>query len=104
METFIFNEISSLIDYSSGKYRLHQYRDRDKREIDFIVERDDGALLGIEVKSGSSVEKSDFRHMNWFKDNLAKNKKFVGIIIYTGEYSSPLCKDMWVVNYSELWR
>lgn len=33
-----------------------------KREIDFIVERNDGAMLGIEVKSGSALGPNDFKH------------------------------------------
>lgn len=39
----------------SQEYEISQYRDSNKREIDFIVERTDGAMLGIEVKAGSSL-------------------------------------------------
>lgn len=44
IETFVFNELAAQVDISDGKYELFHYRDREKREIDFILERDDGAL------------------------------------------------------------
>ena len=49
-----------------------------------MVERKDGAVLGIEVKAGqASLE--DFRHLKWFRANLAKNQPFTGIVLYSGE-------------------
>ena len=50
--------------------------------IDFMVERSDGALLGIEVKAGS-VSHSDFAHLKWFAENLA-HTPFTGIVLYSG--------------------
>ncbi len=58
IETFMFNEIAAQTDASAGRYNLFHYRDREKREIEFLVERDDGALLGIEIKSGSAIGKN----------------------------------------------
>lgn len=81
VETWVYHELATLIDKSGG-YKLFQYRDSDKREIDFVIERDDGAIVGIEVKSGS-VSPSDFKHLKWFKANLAKGD-FTGIVLYSG--------------------
>ncbi len=60
------------VDAGVGRYELFHYRDREKREIDFLIEREDNALLGIEVKAGSAVAKEDFRHMRWFRKNREK--------------------------------
>lgn len=103
IETFIFNEIVAQVDCSGGQYELSHYRDRDRREIDFIVERDDGALLGIEVKAGSSIGKNDFKHLKWFKEHLAGQRPFVGIILYTGEHVAPFGKNLWAVPMGQLW-
>lgn len=102
-ETFIFNELSVQIDVSDHLYTLYHYRDREKREIDFLVEREDGALLGIEVKSSSTAQKKDFKHLEWFRDNLAKDRPFIGIVLYTGEFSGSMGGDMWAVPMSQLW-
>lgn len=47
-----------------------------------MIKRTGGALLGIEVKAGA-VSQGDFRHLKWFRDNLARNE-FTGIVLYSG--------------------
>jgi len=83
IETWVYQNLASLVDVQ-GDCELSQYRDSKKREIDFIVERSDGAMLGIEVKSGSSLGEEDFKHLKWFAKNLAKDE-FTGIVLYSGE-------------------
>jgi len=40
------------------------------REIDLIVERDDGRVLAIEVKLGGTVEDADVKHLHWLAREL----------------------------------
>ena len=40
--------------------------------IDFIITRDDGAMLGIDVKVASIAQRSDFRHLKWFRDRISE--------------------------------
>ena len=61
---------------------MSHYRDNKKREIDFMVERSCGSLLGIEVKAGNASH-SDFTHLKWFAENLARTP-FTGIVLYSG--------------------
>ena len=42
------------MEIHSELYELFHYRDREKREIDLIVERRDQSLLGIEIKASLS--------------------------------------------------
>jgi len=103
IETFIFQELAAQID-TDNKYNLYQYRDRQDREIDFLIEREDGVLLGIEVKAGHSVSKDDFRAQYWFQENLLKNKKtYTGIILYSGERTVPFEENMLAVPTAALW-
>lgn len=103
IETLVYNELSAQIDASNGEYRLYHYRDRANREIDFLIEREDNAILGIEVKTGLNVNHKDFAHLQWFKDNLAKEKPFIGIVLYSGEFVLPFGPDMWAVPYGKIW-
>jgi predicted AAA+ superfamily ATPase len=82
-ETLVFHELSALIGISSG-YEMYHYRDRENHEIDFVLENESRDLVGIEVKSGSIVSGDDFKHMRWFKEKIAKDRKFIGIILYSG--------------------
>ena len=103
IETVAFNEIMAQIDASDGRYELFHYRDREKREIDFLIEREDDALLAIEIKAGSAVTKRDFTHLRWFQKNLAKKQLFVGIILYTGEHPASFGDNLWAVPFGLLW-
>ena len=103
IETFAFNELASLADAGDGRYELFHYRDREKREIDFLVEREDGALLGIEIKAGSAIGKNDFRHLAWFQENLAGRNPFIGIILYSGEFPASFGNNLWAVPFYMLW-
>lgn len=103
IETYIFNELAAQIDANSGKYELFHYRDREQREIDFLIERDDQALLGIEVKSGSAICSSDFKHLKWFKENIAKKRFFIGIVLYSGEVAGSMGDNLFAVPFGALW-
>lgn len=102
IETLVFNELKAQIDLT-GNYYLYQYRDRENREIDFIVENEKGDMVGIEVKGGSHITKEDFKHLMWFRDNLAKDNKFTGIVLYSGENTITFGKDMHAVPTAILW-
>lgn len=104
IETFIFNELAAQIDASNGRYQLFHYRDREKREIDFLIERDDEALLGIEVKAGSSISTADFKHLKWFQENIAKKRPFIGIVLYTGDIAGSMGNGLWAIPIHYLWQ
>ncbi len=103
METFIFNELAAQIGASNGEYKLFHYRDYEGREIDFLVERDDSSLIGVEVKASSTAQSSFFKHLRWFQENLAKNRSFVGIVLYTGEHALSSGKNLGAVPIGRLW-
>lgn len=99
IETWVYNQLSSIADLNH-EYTISHYRDNKKREIDFIVERQDGAILGIEVKSGAASN-SDFKHLKWFAANLAK-KEFTGIVLYSGEHTLRFGERFYAVPLSAL--
>ena len=85
VETWVYQQLAAIAE-AEGGYSISHYRDNRKREIDFMVERKDRAVLGIEVKAGqASLE--DFKHLKWFAANLAKESPFTGIVLYSGEHT-----------------
>ena len=103
IETFVFQELAAQVDLDN-QYSLYQYRDRTDKEIDFIVERDDGALLGIEVKAGHNVSKSDFAPQEWFVENIYKNKQpYTGIVLYSGDRTIRFSENMLAVPTAAFW-
>ena len=103
METFVGNELQKHVDATEGQCILYYYRDREKREIDFIIENESGDLLGIEVKASTSVDVADFKHLKWFKENIKLGRKnFTGIVLYTGVHLVSFGAGLWAVPISVL--
>ena len=96
VESWVYNQIAPLLDINPD-YSISQYRDSRKREIDFVVESDDDSILGIEVKCGSAIGKGDFDHLAWFRDNLVGQRRFIGIVLYTGSHTLPFGKQLYAV-------
>ena len=63
----------------------------------------DGDLAGIEIKAGSGVGLGDFKHLAWFRDHLAKGRRFVGVVLYTGKETLSFGNGMLEVPMSVLW-
>lgn len=103
IESFVFNQLSAIIDAQDEEHAIYYYRDRTKREIDFLIEHEDGSLLGIEVKAGSMVNKDSFKHLSWFAKSLPQDRSFTSIVLYTGEHTLSLGKNQWAVPISALW-
>jgi predicted AAA+ superfamily ATPase len=103
IETFVFNELASHIDASNGQYQLFHYRDREKREIDFLIERDDHLILGLEVKASSTVGANDFKHLKWFQANMLKEDNFIGLVLYAGERAMSFGPHLWALPFNALW-
>lgn len=99
VETWVYQQLASIAE-AEGGYTISHYRDNRKREIDFMIERKDGALLGVEVKAGqASLE--DFKHLKWFAKNLAKSQ-FIGLVLYSGDKTLRFGEGLYAVPMSAL--
>jgi len=103
VETFAHHELATQVELSDGECSLYHYRDRENREIDFIIERDDGAMLGVEIKAAASAGKSDFKHLAWFRDNIAEKRPFIGIVLYAGDHTGSFGDNLWAVPFGAMW-
>ena len=56
----MFSEVLKLMTASDLRLTPHHFRDRDMREVDIVLERDDGMIAGIEVKASATVKAGDF--------------------------------------------
>jgi predicted AAA+ superfamily ATPase len=104
VETLIFNELAAQTSLGREN-QLYHYRDRHNHEIDFIVKNSRGDILGIEVKAGTGISpKEDARHLQFFRNNIAKGRSFTGVVLYTGKDTLPLGEDIFAVPLACLWQ
>lgn len=103
VESFIYHELISLVDCGEH-YDLFHYRDRDKREVDFVI-RDNvsGHILAIDAKAGTNIGREDFKHIRWFRENLLKGAPSTGILLYSGSDVLSFGNGLYAVPTAMLW-
>ena len=102
VESWVYHEIAAIADANDCDCKITHYRDKDKREIDFIVTNSRGEMIGLEVKSGDRIGKDDFKHLKWFAKNLAKDRPFTGIVLYSGEHTLAFGEGFYAVPLAAL--
>ncbi len=69
MAVYLYRTCLALTDMGYGSYRLHFIRTLDKKEIDFIVTRDNQPLIAVEVKSSNTkLSRPLISRHKWFPD------------------------------------
>lgn len=101
-ETFTVMELLRQAEWQDEPVRLYHYRDRDGREVDAILERHDGATIGVEAKAAATVGASDFRGLTRVRDALGERFK-AGVIMYTGSNTVSFGDRLSAVPIGGLW-
>ena len=85
---------------------MFHYRDHQKREIDLVLERRDGAVVAVEVKATSSPSAGHLRHVRWLRDKLdsaAPGTFRAGVLLHTGPQSLTVGDRLHLRPISMLW-
>lgn len=101
-ETFVVMELVKLAGWSESSPRLYHYRDRDGHEVDVVIERPGGEIVGVEVKAGATVTPSDFRALTRLRERSG-SKFRSGVVFYGGAKRLPFRDRMWAMPISALW-
>jgi hypothetical protein len=102
VETFVFAELTRLLAASDIGASLYFYRDGNGREIDFLLERRDGRVAAVEVKTASTVGPKDFRHLRWLREALG-DRFAGGYVLYLGDATHPVADGMLALPLSAMW-
>lgn len=102
LETFVFSELRKIASWSDQRCTFAHFRDKDKNEVDIVLENRRGEVVGIEVKSSATVSTADFSGMRKLAD--ACGKKFVqGMVLYDHDQVVPFGENMFAAPLSALW-
>ena len=81
---------------------ISHYRDKDGVEVDLVLERSAGTMVGIEVKAGATLRPADFRGLERLRE--AAGERFVcGIVLYDGEHVRQTGSGLFGMPVSMLW-
>ena len=101
LESFVVAELARQATWADRPPLLAQYRDRDQREVDVIVERG-RRVAGIEVKATATPRVRDARHLAYLRDRLGE-RFAVGVVLHTGEQTVVLGDRLVAAPVSTLW-
>ena len=102
LESFVTMELRRQADSAQGLVSLYHYRDKQQREVDVILERHSGEIVGIEVKATATPNSADFAGLRYLRDKLGERFK-AGAILYTGADTLPFGDRLAAVPLQGLW-
>jgi len=103
LESFVAMELRRQADWTSEPVSLYHYRDKQQREVDVVIERHSGEVVGIEVKTTATPRSADFAGLRHLRDKLGAQFK-AGVLICTAADTLPFGERLAAVPLSGLWR
>jgi hypothetical protein len=102
LESFVVGELLKQTSWLDDVAAMGHWRTRDGDEVDLVLERDDGALVAVEIKAGSRVPGDDFRPLR--KLRAAAGDAFLaGVVFYLGSRSYTYEDRLHVMPVDRLW-
>ncbi len=104
LESFVRMELVKQAATSDSRPTMHHFRTRGGgTEVDAVLERRGGEIVGVEVKASATPTERDFRGLSELRDT--RGEKFLaGIVIHCGEQTLNFGERMWAVPVSALWQ
>lgn len=101
VENLVAMELVKQIEWSRSTPALYHFRDA-AAEVDLVLERRDGTVVGIEVKAGASVSERELR--GFAALGAAAGRKFHrGVVLYAGRTSIDLAPRIRALPMNSLW-
>lgn len=88
LESLLYMECCKQAGWAQEETTLYHFRDKQKNEVDIVLERSDGTIIGIEVKASASVNKADFKGLGKLAE-FAEERFKQGYLFYAGQQILP---------------
>jgi len=102
LENFIVSELKKQQTWCQDRVSLHHFRTASQIEVDVVLERSDGQIVGIEVKSNSHVDRHDIKGLECLRAETGSSWHR-GIVLYTGNEIFPLSDTITALPINALW-
>ncbi|MDE3094018.1 MAG: ATP-binding protein [Acidobacteriota bacterium] len=102
LESFVVGEILKQASWSDEVVGVGHWRTYEGVEVDLVVERGDGGVVGFEIKAGDSVPDKELKGLRMLRDKLGDS--FVaGFALYLGRRSYTPEDRLHVVPLDHVW-
>jgi uncharacterized protein len=102
-EGFARMELVKQAEWSEARPSVLHFRTRGgAREVDAVLERRGGQIVGVEMKASASLSRRDFRGLEALRES--RDDSFAtGVVLHAGEQTLPFGDRLWAVPVSALW-
>jgi hypothetical protein len=102
-EGFVRMELVKQAEWSDARPSVLHFRSRGgSREVDAVLERRGGQVVGVEMKTSASFSPRDFRGLEELRES-GGDSFVAGVLIHTGEQTLPFGDRLWALPVSALW-
>lgn len=90
-----------MFSFIEEPWNIYYYRDKDKVEVDFVLENPARKIIGVEVKASHTILNQDFKGLRKLAE-LAGANFISGIVLYNGNQCLPVGDKLWAISFSQL--
>ncbi len=102
LESFVVMELRKQLTWSANPAQLYHFRDQRGAEVDIVLERPTGELIGIEVKATTAPNAGDLAGLRALQ-TLAGSRFQRGILLHTGKTALHFGAELYVLPIAALW-
>jgi predicted AAA+ superfamily ATPase len=102
LESFVYNELRKQAVWIEEPLSFYHYRDKDKVEVDVIMENAMGDCFAIEVKAAATLSTKDFTGLKRFR-TVAGKRFELGILLYDGDHTTAFGDRLFAAPLGALW-
>lgn len=100
--TFVVGEIVKQVSWLDDRPVAGHWRTHDGDEVDVVFQREDGGVVGFEVKAGTRIAAEDLAGLRKLRRSLGD--RFIGgVVVYTGERAFTFEDRIHVMPVDRLW-
>ncbi len=102
LETFVLAELLKLASWSDDRYEFSHFRDKERKEVDIVMEDRRGRVVGIEVKASATVTARDFAGLRRLSEACG-DRFTLGLVLHDHEHTVPFGEHLFAAPISALW-
>ena len=101
LETFVLAELLKLASWSDDRYEFSHFRDKERNEVDIVMEDRRGRVVGIKVKASATVTTRDFAGLRRLSEACG-NRFVLGLVLHDHEHVVPFGERLFAAPISAL--
>lgn len=102
LENFVLSELARQLTWVRNSVRLYHYRDRDRHEVDAVLEDNTGQVVAVQVKAAETLRTDDFGGLKLLQRRLGERFR-AGFVLYCGTDSLSFGDGLVGLPISALW-